>query len=234
MKLGLSLIEVKYGSFYKTVVKNLIKSKARNFHIDICGPKFTGRKIFPENKIKFLKKYKNNKVDFHIMDFHEKKGGDLEKILEKLIKYFFLNSKIYFHLKSFKQIEDFEKILIKAKKNNFIPGLVIEINQNINLTLKKIINKNYINSFLIMGYKEGKGAQKFNTKSIENYKELLKIIPKNYKNLNFEFDGGLSFKNILELKKLRFNQLNGWSIISSKKINEVMSQYNLVNYILKK
>ena len=234
MNLGLSLIEVKYGSFYKTVVKNLIKSKARNFHVDICGPKFTGRKIFPENKIKFLKKYKNNKIDFHIMDFHEKKGGDLEKIFEKLIKFCFLNCKIYFHLKSFKQIEDFEKIFIKAKKNNFIPGIVIEINQKINLILKKIIYNNYINSFLIMGYKEGKGAQKFNTKSIENYKELLKIIPKNYKNLNFEFDGGLSFKNILVLKKLRFNQLNGWSIISSKKINEVISQYNLVNYILKK
>jgi len=234
MKLGLSLIEVKYGFFYKTIVKNLIKSKARNFHIDICGSKFTGRKIFPENKIKFLKKYKNNKIDFHIMDFHEKKGGDLEKIFEKLIKYFFLNSKIYFHLKSFKQIEDFEKVLIKAKENNFIPGLVVEINQKINSTLKEIINKNSINSFLIMGYKEGMGAQEFNAKSIKNYKKILRIIPKNNKKINFEFDGGLSFKNILELKKLRFNQLNGWSIISSKKINEVMSQYNLVNYILKK
>ena len=57
-------------------------------------------------------------------------------------------------------------------KLKLTPGLVIEINQKFNQKLDKIIENRFFDTFLIMGYKEGAGGKKFNTKSYENYKNL--------------------------------------------------------------
>lgn len=61
MKLGISLIEVKFGKFYKTVTKKLISNGIKNIHIDFSEKNFTGREIIPFNKIKFINKIKKNR-----------------------------------------------------------------------------------------------------------------------------------------------------------------------------
>ena len=235
MKLGISLIEVKYDKFYKSVIKNLTSKGIKNIHVDFCEKNFTGRKIIPYNKLEYLKKLKKDdlKIDCHIMGFHESKKGNLEKISKKISNFNFINSNFFFHLKAFKNNLNLISFLKNLNKLKLTPGLVIEINQKFNQKLDKIIENRFFDTFLIMGYKEGAGGKKFNTKSYENYKNLRKMLFKHkIKKYNIQFDGGLSTKNIGEFKRLKFDQVNGWSIIKDKKITEVIKKYNSLKKFL--
>ena len=235
MKLGISLIEVKYGKFYRSVIKNLIFKGVRNIHVDFCEKNFTGRKIIPYSKLEFLKKFtkKNIKVDCHIMGFHESKKGNLEKISKKISNYNFKNSNFFFHLKAFKKTLNLFKFLNNLNALKLNPGLVIEINQKFNPKLNEIIKNRFFNTFLIMGYKEGAGGKRFNIKCYQNYKSLKKILFKyGIKKYNIQFDGGLNIENIEKFKKLKFDQVNGWSIIKSKKVTEVKKKYDSLKKFL--
>ena len=236
MNLGISLIEVKFGKFYQSVVKELIFNGVKNIHVDFCEKNFTDRNILPFNKIKFIQdiKKKDTMVDFHIMGFHESKNGNLQKISKKISNYKFNSSKLFFHLKAFKDIKNLIDFLDKLKKFKLKPGVVIEINQKFDKKFKLLISKNLFNSFLIMGYKEGAGGKKFNQKCYKNYQKLKKSLLKcNIKKYNIQFDGGLDIINIKKFKKLKFDQVNGWSIIKSDKIFEVIQKYNSIKKYLK-
>ena len=231
MKLGISLIEVKFGKFYKTVTKKLISNGIKNIHIDFSEKNFTGREIIPFNKIKFINKIKKKQtlIDFHIMAYHESKKGNLEKITKQISSFKFKNSNLFFHLKAFKNKINLINFIDKLKSFHINPGLVIEIDQKFNKKFELLIKNCFFNSFLIMGYKEGAGGKKFNKKCFQNYKKLKKILNKNkIRGKSIQFDGGLNNQNIQKFKKLNFNQVNGWSIIKSDKIFEVMQKYNSI------
>jgi len=236
MNLGISLIEVRFGKFYQNAVKELIFNGVKNIHVDFCEKNFTGRNILPYNKIKFIKKIKKKDtiVDFHIMGFHESKKGNLLKISNEISNYKFNSSKLFFHLKAFKNIKNLIDFLDKLKKFKLKPGIVIEINQKFDKKFELLISKNLFNNFLVMGYKEGAGGKKFNQKCYKNFQKLKKLLLKyNFKKYNIQFDGGLDNINIKNLKKLKFNQVNGWSIIKSKKIFEVIQKYNSIKKYLR-
>lgn len=235
MKLGISLIEVKYGKFYKDVVKRLLNNGITNIHIDFCEQNFTGRKILPFNKIEYIRKIKKKDtlIDFHVMGFHECKKGNLEKLAKKISNYKFKKSNFYFHLKAFKNYSNILNFLEKLTKFKLNPGLVIEINQKFNKKFELLLKKKFFNTYLIMGYKEGAGGREFNSQCYQNSKKLKKILLKyNIKKSNIQFDGGLNIKNIKEFKKLKFDQVNGWSIIKSKKISEVIEKHNCLKKFL--
>ncbi len=235
MRLGISLIEVDYGKFYENVVKKLVSNGIKNIHVDFCEKNFSGRRIIPFNKIEFIKniKKKDIMVDFHIMAYHESNNGSLEKISKKISNYKFTSSILFFHLKAFKTTINLKNFLDKLNKLKLHPGLVIEIDQDFDKNFELLIKKNLFNTFLIMGYKEGAGGKKFNPECYNNYKKLKKLISKyKIKKYNIQFDGGLNNMNIKTFKKLKFNQVNGWSIIKSEKIFEVIEKYNSLKKIL--
>ena len=66
-----------------------------------------------------------------------------------------------------------------------------------------------------------------------NYDSFVELLLKhNIKKSNIQFDGGLNIKNIREFKKLKFDQVNGWSIIKSKKISEIIEKHNYLKGFL--
>ncbi|MCX8159179.1 MAG: hypothetical protein N3D20_02735 [Candidatus Pacearchaeota archaeon] len=134
--------------------------------------------LFFPDLIKKLRAKTKKEFEIHLMvknpedfiDMFKKAGADI----------------ILFHSDSVKNIEG---VIRKIKEKNMKVGIVIKIDQQINL-LKKVIDN--VNTIVIMGTKLGIKGKKFNKKSLTKIKKIKEIIEKrNLSNIEIEVDGGI-------------------------------------------
>lgn len=225
-----SLIEIPYGSKYKETVKTLYKNNCNKFHVDVGDGNFIFRKIDAINKVKFLKSV-NDKIDvhLHLMVENPHKGGKLSYI-EQYIK--LGCKKIGIHRRSFKNFNEFSQSIDLIKSYNCIPGIFIDVYEEINEELLNLIKEKKINWIILMGVPVGFGGQPFDTNVFGKLVALRNFSSSHNLNIKLEIDGGLSFENIKLCKTLGANYLSGWSIINSQTLDALNKRIKKLQNIL--
>lgn len=127
-------------------------------------------------------------------------------------------SQMTFHVES--NIDDMEKLIERIKSFNMKVGLAVKPKTIIDHTIKKFLDKNLIDMFLVMSVEPGFGGQSFMPEVLDKVKDL-RI---NYPDLNIQMDGGIKLDNIDLCTKNGCNiVVSGTGIFNQKNIDETIS-----------
>jgi ribulose-phosphate 3-epimerase len=227
----LSPIELQYGVFFKKVVSIFLKRKLNMFHLDVGDGKFINRKLDVSQKIKYIKKISNkNIVYMHLMV----KNLNRTEIFNKYIRNYCKLGADYIglHRQSFKNIKSLEQAMSKIINLQKKPGLVIEINEDLDEDIFEIILKYRIEWLVFMGVPIGYGGQIFNKSVIPNILKAQEFISKHNLKITIEVDGGLTQEVLKLLRNYNINNYSGWSIINAKAPAEIGKKLDLVLKII--
>ena len=227
----LSPIELEYGVFFKNVVGIFLKRNLNMFHLDVGDGKFINRKLDVSQKIKYIKKISNkNIVYMHLMV----KNLNQAKIFNKYIQHYCKLGADYIglHRQSFKNLKSLEVVMSKIINLQKKPGLVIEINEELDEDILEIILKYKIEWLVFMGVPVGYGGQLFNKSIIPNILKSQEFISKHNLKIKIEVDGGLTQAVLKLLKNYNINNFSGWSIINAKEPSEIEKKLDLVLKII--
>lgn len=198
----------------KDTVLLLEKHKVDYLHIDIMDGKFVPNLGIGSDFIKSLRKHTSIPFDYHIM---VKEPDDIIKLLD--IRE---NDLVSVHYECSFQIQ---RTLDNIKKNNC--KVMIAINPATPLcTLEEVIY--YIDGINLLMVNPGFAGQNMVENCMKKADKVGRIIRKlDRKDIIFEVDGNVSFKNAAILKKFGANTFVGGtsSIFSSSKIEENILQF---------
>lgn len=201
------------------------------FHLDVGDGKFINRKLDVSQKIKYIKKISNkNIVYMHLMV----KNLNQTKIFNKYIRNYCKLGADYIglHRQSFKNLKSLEEVMSKIINLQKKPGLVIEINEDLDEVIFEIILKYRIEWLVFMGVPVGYGGQIFNKSVIPNILKAQEFISKHNLKITIEVDGGLTQEVLKLLRNYNINNYSGWSIINAKTPAEIGKKLDLVLKII--
>ena len=216
----LSPIELKFGMFFKKIVDIFLKHNLNIFHLDVGDGEYIKRKLDVSQKLKYIKKISSkNTVHMHLMV----KDLDQNKIFNKYIyNYCKLGADyIGLHCQSFKNIFNLEKVILKIINLKKKPGLVIEVGEDLDENILKIILKYKMEWLVFMGVPIGYGGQLFNKSIIPNILKAQEFIKRNNLKTKIEIDGGLTQEILTSLKNYNISYYSGWSIINANGLFEI-------------
>ena len=229
----LSPIEIPYGNFFKKLIDLFTKLNQNVFHIDVGDGKFISRKILVENKINFIKKLNpKNKIHLHLMVYEPHKINLIKG--KNIIDYYsnFNVDKIGIHRRSFKNIDDMQDAINLIKRNGSIPGIFVEVDEEVTHDLFELIKKNEINWIVFMGVPTGYGGQFFHKKIFSKIINIQKLLLEFNLKCEIEVDGGLTKDIVKKLKDYQINYLSGWSIIKSDNISKIKKNLKDLNLLI--
>jgi len=228
----MSPIEIKYGDFFKKVAGLFIKKKLNIFHLDVGDGEFISRKLDVTQKLKYIKKLnKKHEVHLHLMA-NSPHINNFDKD-DYITHYANLGADyIGVHRRTFENIGEMEKAIIKIISLKKKPGIFMEIDEDFDYELSSLVLKYNIQWLVFMGVPIGYGGQFFNKTVIPKIENTLNFLKKKKHKVKIEVDGGLTTEVIDQLNAVGVDYFAGWSIVKGKNLNEISLKLdNLKKYL---
>jgi ribulose-phosphate 3-epimerase len=176
IKTSISILDCDFGNLEEEINKiNL--SNADLIHIDIMDGSFVKDNTIDKFSMDNLSNYSNKKFDVHLMV--DNPENHIGKYINPLTEF------ISIHLES---KGDIIKSLNKIRDNNIKSGLAINPDSKISDLYQYI---DLVDMVIVMSVYPGKGGQKF----IKNTFDRVKILRKNFNNIDISVDGGVGSSN---------------------------------------
>ena len=229
----MSPIEIEYGDFFKKVAGLFIKKKLNIFHLDVGDGEFISRKLDVTQKLKYIKKLnKNYEVHLHLManNPHISNFNNNDDYISHYAK---LGADyIGVHRRTFDNINEMEKAIVKIIALKKKPGIFLEIDEDFDYEVSSLVLKYNIKWIVFMGVPIGYGGQFFNKTIIPKIKNTLNFLKKNKHKVKIEVDGGLTTEVIDQLNAVGVDYFAGWSIVKGRNLNEISLKLdNLKKYL---
>jgi ribulose-phosphate 3-epimerase len=228
----MSPIEIEYGDFFKKVAGLFIKKKLNIFHLDVGDGEFISRKLDVTQKLKYIKKL-NRKYEVHLhLMVNNPHTNDFDNN-DYITHYANLGADyIGVHRRTFENISEMEKAIIKIISLKRKPGIFIEIDEDFDYELSSLVLKYNIQWLVFMGVPIGYGGQFFNKTIIPKIKQTLNFLKKKNHKVKIEVDGGLTTEVIDQLNTVGVDYFAGWSIVKGRNLSEISLKLdNLKKYL---
>lgn len=195
---------------------DILNKFSKTLHIDLCDGKFVKTKTVSLKDCKDIKKYTKN-INFQIHLMVQDPLSYIQDIKQLGIQ------KVFFHFEIKSNSQDLLEIKKKFEKNNLQVGLVINPSTKVDDIIPIISNFKYL---MIMSVVPGAEGQEFDYLSLKKVKQLKKIYPKLY----IQVDGGIKEE---ETKFLLENGCDGFCVGShiSSSENPQKNYNNLLSIV---
>jgi ribulose-phosphate 3-epimerase len=228
-----SLIEVPFGSEFKEITGLLWDEGIDNFHVDVGDGKLIPRTINALDKIVYLRSsFPDSQIHAHLMvqsPHHSGYEGSLSCI-EAYAKAGV--DAIAVHEGAFEKRQEFVDAIMSIRKCGKKPGLIIETNQDMTISLFNTLKDLKIDWVVVMGVVIGFGGQIFDSSTFGRIAALRNYALAEEIELLIEVDGGLTTEIIPQCLVNGSQLLAGWSIIRGQDKNELRDKIRHVNSII--
>ncbi len=189
-KISVSILSADFMNL-ESAIESINASDIEYIHLDVMDGHFVPNLTFGYELISNIKKKTSKKLDTHLMI------SNPEKYIDHYIDSGSNILSIHQEISS-----DVIPILEKIRANKVMPGLVFNPDTPID-NIEKYFP--YVDQILLMSVFPGFAGQKFIPETLERGKQVRDKINASKYSIDLEIDGGVSEKNIEEIRKAGFN-----------------------------